>query len=81
MTDINDTPVLDQLVPAQAPFSALVRKGQTIRIEDLEGCQAVDTLFYRADDLSERYSSQTRCGRRAPPTSPPARRSCRARAG
>ncbi|WP_091722565.1 urea amidolyase associated protein UAAP2 [Methylobacterium phyllostachyos] len=58
MTDTHDTPVLDQVVPAAAPFSALVRKGQTIRIEDLKGCQAVDTLFYRADDLSERYSAQ-----------------------
>ncbi|WP_127088100.1 urea amidolyase associated protein UAAP2 [Aquabacter cavernae] len=45
-------------IPAQAPWSGLVRKGQSIRIIDLEGQQAVDTLFYRADDFSERYSSQ-----------------------
>ncbi|MBA4790919.1 MAG: urea carboxylase-associated family protein [Rhizobiales bacterium] len=45
-------------IAAQAPWSGLVRKGQSIRIIDLEGQQAVDTLFYRADDFAERYSSQ-----------------------
>ncbi len=34
-----------------------VREGQTIRILDLEGNQAADTLFYKADDPSERYSA------------------------
>jgi hypothetical protein len=33
-----------------------VRKGQIFRIVDLEGNQAVDTLFYNAADPSERYS-------------------------
>lgn len=45
-------------IPAEAPWSGLVRKGQTIRIEDSYGQQAVDTLFYRADDFAERYSNQ-----------------------
>ena len=57
MTDTVTT-LFDAIVPAQAPFSTLVRAGHTIRIEDSHGCQAVDTLFYRADDLGERYSSQ-----------------------
>ena len=52
------TAVFDHVVPAQAPWSGLVRQGQTIRIVDLEGCQAVDTLLYRAEDMGERYSSQ-----------------------
>lgn len=56
MTDVKT--ILDVTVPAQAPWSGLVRRGQTLRITDTEGCQAVDTLFYRADDLGERYSSQ-----------------------
>ncbi|AUQ23627.1 urea amidolyase associated protein UAAP2 [Dickeya zeae] len=30
--------------------------GQTLRITDLEGNQAADTLFYNADDTAERYS-------------------------
>ena len=48
----------DYFVPANAPFSCLVKKGQSIRIVDLEGQQAVDTLFYNAHDFAERYSSQ-----------------------
>ena len=48
----------DFTIPALAPWSGLVKRGQVIRIVDLEGQQAVDTLFYRADDFSERYSAQ-----------------------
>jgi uncharacterized protein len=49
---------MEYLIPAEKPWSGLVRKGQTIRIIDSEGQQAVDTLFYKADDFSERYSGQ-----------------------
>ena len=52
------TIILDEIVPARAPWSHLVRKGQTLRIEDTHGCQAVDTLFYAAADMGERYSAQ-----------------------
>ena len=45
-------------IPAEAPWSGIVRKGQTIRIEDSYGQQAIDTLFYRLDDFAERYSNQ-----------------------
>lgn len=34
-----------------------VMQGQTIRILDLEGNQAADTLFYSLEDPSERYSA------------------------
>ena len=51
------TVVLDEGVPARAPWSHVVRAGQTLRIIDLEGNQAVDCLLYRADDPVERYSS------------------------
>ncbi|MFL5016515.1 MAG: urea amidolyase associated protein UAAP2 [Rhizobium sp.] len=50
--------VQDHFIPAEAPWSGIVRKGQTIRIEDSCGQQAIDTLFYRADDFAERYSNQ-----------------------
>ncbi|OLP53031.1 urea carboxylase [Rhizobium rhizosphaerae] len=50
--------VEDHVIPAEKPFSTVIRKGQTVRIEDSYGQQAIDTLFYRADDYSERYSSQ-----------------------
>ena len=52
------TIILDEIVPARAPWSGLVHKGQTLRIEDTKGCQAVDTLFYAAADMGERYSAQ-----------------------
>lgn len=40
-----------------------IEAGQTLRITDLEGNQAADTLFFNADDTAERYSmSDTLCG-------------------
>jgi uncharacterized protein len=50
--------LLDEIVPPRAPWSHLVRKGQTLRIIDLEGNQSADFLMYAADDDSERYSAQ-----------------------
>jgi hypothetical protein len=47
--------VYDRIIPARTPWSGLVRKGQVLRIVDLEGQQAVDTLFYSAADHAERY--------------------------
>jgi urea carboxylase-associated protein 1 len=38
------------------PWGKVIKKGQTFRIVDTEGCQAVDTLFYNAHDVDERYS-------------------------
>jgi urea carboxylase-associated protein 1 len=35
-----------------------IAKGQIFRIIDLEGNQAVDTLFYNAHDRTDRYSAQ-----------------------
>lgn len=57
----------DHRVPAQAPWSGLVRRREAIRIVDLRGQQAVDTLFYRADDTAERYSSQDTVRRQGTP--------------
>ena len=45
-------------IPAEKPWSGVVRKGQTIRIEDTFGQQAIDTIFYSLADFGERYSSQ-----------------------
>ena len=53
-----DKAVQDHLVPAEAPFSIVIKAGQTVRIEDSYGQQAIDTLFYNAEDFSERYSNQ-----------------------
>ena len=46
-----------QVVLAGDYFIHVVKSGQTLRILDLEGNQAADTLFYSADDPSERYSA------------------------
>jgi urea carboxylase-associated protein 1 len=35
-----------------------IKRGQFVRIVDLEGNQAVDTLFYNAGDYADRYSAQ-----------------------
>ena len=52
------TVVHDEVVPARAPWLHRVLRGQTLRIVDLEGNQAVDFLVYAADDDAERYSAQ-----------------------
>ncbi len=49
--------VFRETVPAGDYFLHRIEKGQTFRILDLEGNQAADTLFYNADDVSERYSA------------------------
>jgi len=48
----------DELVPAGEPWMGTLRRGQKFRIVDVEGNQAVDTLFYNADDTAEHYSAQ-----------------------
>ena len=47
--------MLDEIVPAGAPWTGLVRRGQVLRITDLEGQQAVDFLCYNAVEPEERY--------------------------
>ena len=49
--------IYDQIVPAGDAWMHPLHTGQTLRIVDLEGNQAVDTLFYNAHDPSERYSA------------------------
>ncbi len=60
MTTSNLSPedaVLDEVCPAGEPWMGVISKGQVFRILDLEGNQAVDTLFYNANDPEERYSA------------------------
>ena len=38
-------------------YIGIVKAGQTLRLLDLEGNQAADTLFFNADDSAERYSA------------------------
>jgi uncharacterized protein len=50
--------IRDEIVPARAPWLCPVAAGETLRIVDLEGNQAVDFLIYSAADDAERYSAQ-----------------------
>jgi len=50
--------ITNDIVPALVPWSGFVRKGQTLRIVDTKGQQAVDTLFYCAGNFAERYDAQ-----------------------
>ncbi len=52
-----DTAAFREVVPAGEPFMKVVNKGQVVRILDLKGNQAVDTLFYSATDAEERYDA------------------------
>jgi urea carboxylase-associated protein 1 len=49
---------LNTVIPAGEPWMGVVKAGATLRIVDLEGNQAVDTLFYNARDTAEHYSAQ-----------------------
>ena len=46
------------VVEAGDPFVFEIAQGQTVRIVDLEGNQAVDTIFYNSHDYADRYSAQ-----------------------
>jgi urea carboxylase-associated protein 1 len=46
------------VVEAGDPFIVEIAEGQSVRIVDLEGNQAVDTIFYNAHDYADRYSAQ-----------------------
>ena len=50
--------LIDTVIPAGEPWMGVVKAGHLLRIVDLEGNQAVDTLFYNAADTHEHYSAQ-----------------------
>jgi uncharacterized protein len=49
--------VHDHTVPAGEPYLLAIEKGQTLRLVDVEGNQAIDALFYNRDDGAEHYSA------------------------
>jgi urea carboxylase-associated protein 1 len=58
MTEVSEVAgrvVLDEIVPAGQPWGHIVRLGETLRLVDLEGQQAVDFLCFDAADPSDRY--------------------------
>jgi len=48
--------LLDEVIPARAPWSAVVKSGQVLTIVDVGGNQSGDCLLYNAQDTAERYS-------------------------
>jgi hypothetical protein len=50
--------IYDAIIPAGEPWIHEIRTGQHVRIVDVEGNQAADTLFYNAADYADRYSAQ-----------------------
>ena len=51
------TAIYRQIVLAGDPWSHVIKRGQVLRLVDLEGNQAADTLFYDAHDPENRYSA------------------------
>src|ERR1700722_3812400 len=49
--------VFSKVVPAGDYWIDIVESGQILRIVDVEGNQAADTLFFNAADVAERYSA------------------------
>ncbi len=58
LLDLPGAVIHDEIVKARAPWMYDLKRGQTLRIVDLEGNQAVDFLIYSLDDDAERYSAQ-----------------------
>src|SRR5690242_19662357 len=54
---VDGTVLLDEIVPAGRPWGQVMRRGEILRLVDLEGQQAVDFLCFDVADPSDRYSA------------------------
>jgi len=57
MSESTSAVLFDEIVPPRRPWGRVIRKGQILRLVNLEGQQAVDFLCYDADSPADRYSS------------------------
>ena len=55
---VPETAIYSEVIPAGESWIHPIAEGQTFRIVDLEGNQAVDTLFYDAHNYADRYDFQ-----------------------
>jgi uncharacterized protein YcgI (DUF1989 family) len=55
MTTVPGTVLQDGVIPARGNWAAEMRPGQVIRIEDIEGQQAVDLICYNRQKLAEKF--------------------------
>jgi urea carboxylase-associated protein 1 len=58
LAGLTGTIIYDEIVPARGEWDHRLKKGEVLRILDLEGNQAVDFLMYNLHDDAERYSAQ-----------------------
>ena len=72
-----ETAAFRHVIPAGEPYLFEVKAGQTLRLLDLEGNQAVDTLFFSAKTRASATTHSAPCAGRTASTSPPARCSIR----
>lgn len=56
MVQTLDSILLEETVPGGAYWSGVIKRGNTLRITDLEGSQGVSLLCYNADNLVERLN-------------------------
>jgi urea carboxylase-associated protein 1 len=49
--------ISDEVIPARAGWSRVLRRGEVLKLVDLEGRQAVDFLCYNAGDYEDRYAA------------------------
>jgi len=49
--------IKEEVIPAGQPWSGELKKGQVLRIIDLEGQQGLDFLCYNKDNTKERYNA------------------------
>ena len=56
-TSVPGQVIHDEVLPARAYWHKRLSRGCVLRIIDLEGCQAVDTVIYDARDTAIRYNA------------------------
>jgi len=54
-TPTERTVVLDRVIPAKGHWAHEMKKGELLRIEDIEGQQAIDFICYRLENLAEKF--------------------------
>jgi len=48
-------PRIDEVLPAKAHWAREIEAGELLRLEDVEGQQAIDLICYAKDDLGEKF--------------------------
>lgn len=54
-TQLTGSVLSDDVIPAKGNWAREMRAGQLLRLEDIEGQQAIDLICYRLDDLAEKF--------------------------